>query len=115
MPSAEYEAWNRYLPISFSSNLTPPKNASPRLGQVLLDRVRQVLHGHRLQPHAARTRERCEEDAVAAGERIFDTGDGGDVELHGFMVHADMTGMDAKSVAVLQFEGQDLAVRIHPV
>src|SRR3984893_18439864 len=76
--------------------------------------MRQVLHGHRLQPHAAGTRECGEEDAVAAEEHVLDTRDGRDVELHRFLEHADMAWMHAQGVARLQVVAHDLAAEPDP-
>src|SRR6266851_2715967 len=87
---------------------------SPRLRQILLDRVRQVLHAHRLQPDASRPRERGKEEAAAAEERVLDPGHGRDVELHRFLVHADVARVYAQGVARLQVVGHDLAVQLDP-
>src|SRR5712691_9665947 len=83
---------------------------SPRLGQILLDRVRQVLHAHRLQPDTSRPRERGKEEAAAAEERVLDSGHSGDVELNRFLVHADVARMHTQGVARLQVVGHHLAV-----
>src|SRR5260370_38091613 len=90
------------------------ERTSPRLGQVLLNSVRQVLHGHRLQPDAARTGQRGEEQAAAAEESVLNAGNGGDVELDRLLVHADMAGMYAPGVAGLQAVGRVLAVELDP-
>src|SRR5216684_7886077 len=87
---------------------------SPRLGQILLDCVRQVLHAHRLQPDATWPRERGKEEAAAAEERVLDSGHGRDVELHGFLVHADVARVHAQGVARLQVVGHHLAVQLDP-
>src|SRR5713226_8810848 len=87
---------------------------SPCLGQVLLNSVRQMLHGHRLQPYTAGTGQRGEEQAAAAEERVLDARDGGDVELHRLLVHADMARMHAQGVAGLQVVSHDLAVELDP-
>src|SRR6202049_2802824 len=73
-----------------------------------------MLHGHRLKPHAPRTCERGEKDAVAAEERVLDTRDGGDVELHRLLVHADMAGVNAQRVAGLEVVGDDLTAELDP-
>src|SRR5260370_17817171 len=87
---------------------------SPCLGQVLLNSVRQVLHGHRLQPEPGRTGERGEEEPAAAEESVLDARDSGDVELHRLLVHADMAGMHSQCVAGLQVVSHDLAVELDP-
>src|SRR5260370_6551853 len=87
---------------------------SASLRQVLLDRVRQVLHAHRLQPDATRPRQRGEEEATAAEERVLDSGHSRDVELHRFLVHADVAGVHAQGVARLQVVGHHLAVQLDP-
>src|SRR5712691_2486741 len=86
----------------------------PSLGQVLLNSVRQVLHGHRLQPDAARTGQRGQEEAAAAEESVLDARDGGDIELHRLLVHPDVAGMHAQGVAGLQVVSHDLAVELAP-
>src|SRR5712692_10732213 len=87
---------------------------SPFLVQLLLDSVRQVLHGHRLQPDVARTGQRGQQQAAAAEERVLDAGDGGDVELHRLLVHPDVAGMHAQCVAGLQVVSHDLAAELDP-
>src|ERR1700730_14856991 len=76
--------------------------------------MREVLHRHRLQPHSARTRERGEENAIAAEECVLDSGDGRDVELDRFLIHAHMPWMDAQRVAGLKVVHHDLAMKLHP-
>src|SRR6202521_1478631 len=76
--------------------------------------MREMLHGHRLQPDPPRTRERGEEDAVTAEERVLDAGYGGDVELDRFLVHAHVPRMDAQRVAGLKVVHDDLPVQLHP-
>src|SRR5579859_3951007 len=73
-----------------------------------------MRHAHRLQPHAAGTRERCEEDAVTAEQGVLDARHGGDVELHRLLVHADVTGVHAQRVARLQVVDDHLAVELDP-
>src|SRR5438093_8001034 len=74
----------------------------------------EMRHRHRLEPHASGAGERREKDAVAAEQRVLDAGDGGDVELHALLVHADVPGVDPQRVARLQVVGDDLAVELHP-
>src|SRR5690349_23649216 len=106
-PSAEYEPWKRYLPMSRLPPLTGFR-------QVLLDRVCQVLHAHRLQPDAARPRQRGEEKALAAEEHVLDSGHGHDVELHRLLEHPDVARMHAQGVAGLQVIGHDFTVELDP-
>src|SRR5882672_10099706 len=82
--------------------------------QVFAESMREVRHRHRLQPHASRSGERREEDAVTAEQRVLDSRDGGDVELHALLVHADMPGVNTQRVAWLQVVRDDLAVELHP-
>src|SRR5258708_28335351 len=74
----------------------------PGLGQVLLDGVRQVLHGHGLQPDAARSGQRRQEQSRAAEEGALDPWNRLDVELNRFLVHADVPRVHAERVARLQ-------------
>src|SRR4029077_6928378 len=85
-----------------------------RLRQVLLDRMRQVLHAHRLKPHTTGTCERGQEEARPAEERVLDSWNRGDAELHRFLEHADVTRVDAQRVASLEVIGDDLAVQLDP-
>src|ERR1051326_8448691 len=73
-----------------------------------------MRHGHRLQPDAPWSGQRREEDSVAAEQRVLDTRDGRDVELHRLLVHADMPGVHPDGVAGLQVVHDDLAVELDP-
>src|SRR5665213_1023541 len=92
------------------------KRAAPRLsvGQVFLDRVRQMLHGHGLQPHLAGTSEGCEKDAVPPKERVLDARDRGDAELDRVLVHTDVTRVDPQDVPRLEVVRDDLAAQLNP-
>src|SRR5438874_11335437 len=76
--------------------------------------MRAVCDRYRLLQYAPMACEPREKDAVAAEQRVLDAGDGGDVELHALLVHADMPGVDPQRVARLQVVGDDLAVELHP-
>src|ERR1700704_4903216 len=77
----------RHLGVLLEPTVDAIENPSPRLRQILLDRMREVLHGHRLQPYASRTCERGQENSVASEERVLDARDGCDVELNRLLVH----------------------------
>src|SRR6267154_6170304 len=85
-----------------------------RLGQVLLDRVCEVVHRHRLKPHPAGSGQRCEEEPRATEESVLDAGNGGDVERDRLLEHADMSRVDAQRVAWLQVVNHHLAVQLDP-
>src|SRR4029077_6598203 len=76
--------------------------------------MREVLHGHRLQPDLSRAGERREEDAVASEECVLDAWNGGDVELHRFLVHAHVAWMHAQRVTCLKVVRHDLAMQLDP-
>src|SRR5439155_19370136 len=73
-----------------------------------------TLFRSRLQRHAAGPGQRGQEDAVAAEQRVLDAGDGGDVELHALLVHADVSWMHPERVSCLQVVHHDFAVQLHP-
>src|SRR5207248_4977883 len=85
-----------------------------RLGQILLDRMRQVVHAHRLKPHPSRTGQRGQEQARTAEEHVLDAGHGHDVELHRLLKHTDLARMHAQGVARLQVVDDDLTVEGNP-
>src|ERR1700674_2928112 len=76
--------------------------------------MREMLHGHGLKPHPPWTSECGEKDAVTAEERVLDSRDGGDVELHRLLVHADMAGVNPQGVAGLEVIGDDLTAELNP-
>src|SRR5882672_11056383 len=110
------------VPTIFGSIALTPREqraderATPGLAmwKVFADRMREVGHRHRLQPHASGSSQRREKDAVAAKQRVLDAGHGGDVELHALLVHADMPGVNTQRVARLQVVRDDLAVELYP-
>src|SRR5882762_10245239 len=85
-----------------------------RLGQVLLDRVCEVVHRHRLKPDPARPCQRGQEEPRATEERVLDAGNCRDVERDRLLEHADMPRVDAQRVAWLQVVNDHLAVQLHP-
>jgi hypothetical protein len=108
--------------MTFDSNSIAPAQqaahhrAAPRfaVGQVLGYRVRQVLHGHRLQPDTPRAGKRGQEDPVAAEEHVLDAGDSRDAELDSLLEHADVPGVHADGVARLEVVDDHLAVQLNP-
>src|ERR1700704_4503851 len=96
------------------SLLNKRRTALTRLWQVLLDRVSEVVHAHRLQPHPARSGEGGQEEARPAAEGVLDAGDGRDVETHRLLVHADVAWMDAQRIAGLQVVHDHLSGQLNP-
>src|SRR5713101_5896522 len=92
------------------------KRAAARLGvgQVFVDRVREVRHGHRLQPNSPGSGQRGKEYSVTTEESVLDARDRGDVELHRLLVHPDVARVHAQRVARLEVVDDDLAVELHP-
>src|SRR6185437_4291678 len=82
--------------------------------QIGLERVSQVHEGKRLQPHASRSCERGEKDAVTAKEHVADALDARDVEADVRLERADVAGMNAQRLAGLKVAHDDLAAQLQP-
>src|ERR1700752_4984637 len=76
--------------------------------------MREVLHAHRLKPDPAWSRQRREEQALAAEQHVLDARHGHDAELHRLLEHPDVAWMDAKRVPGLEVVGDNLPAQLAP-
>src|SRR5215472_5136039 len=86
----------------------------PVVRKIRLERMRQVHQRKSLQPHASRSGECGEEDAVSAKEHIADALNACDVEADARLEGAHVTRVHAQRFAGLQITNDDLTAQLKP-
>jgi hypothetical protein len=93
---------------AFGSRLRAP------VGHIFLKLVSETGDGQGLEPDAAGTHQRGEEDAVATEDHVTDAGNALDLEADAGLEGADVAGMDAECLAGGQVFDDDLAGELQP-
>src|SRR5260221_7199562 len=71
-----------------------------------------LVYGHGVQPDPPGSRERAEEDTLAAEEHVRDALDPGDAELHGRLEHRHVPRLDAHRLAWFQTVLDGVAIEL---